>query len=472
MLPNEEDDELRALLRESYGASEPPESFVEQLQERLLSEWTDAPPPPVEQRPAVDRTREASKRWNWIPDRVKGLSMRQRIAALGSIGIAVLVGCLVLWGAVDTRPASAMEQMAEKIRQAKSFRCTGTLKSTSVTRSDQIAKPLENTREEQSTVNWLAPDSVRADVTDSTGQQAERTIIVPGGNRPWISIDHPSKTYSIHPPEEGDWQRLFLLHKLGEYSGQADRDLGTKEIDGKKARGFVIGLQKIAPQEAPATSVEIWLDVDTNLPMLLRSENKRTHTMMSSTTEFTAISESTGIEWNIELDPKLFDPTPPEGYKDVTLKAPTSGDPLQAITEALRVLSSPPVGRYPSMKEHPSTQDVEMMVRGADPEATARMLREYEVQTDSGPKKMKISAEVIAERVEVTTKSRDGFLHLWALVKAGRDVAYYGNTVAPTDKDKVLLRWKLDDGRYQVIFGDLHAEVVTAERLHGLEGGK
>ena len=50
------------------------------------------------------------------------------------------------------------------------------------------------------------------------------------------------------------------------------------------------------------------------------------------------------------------------------------------------------------------------------------------------------------------------------------DAAYYGKTVGPSDKDKVLLRWKLDDGRYEVIFGDLHSETVTAERLRGLEG--
>ena len=46
----------------------------------------------------------------------------------------------------------------------------------------------------------------------------------------------------------------------------------------------------------------------------------------------------------------------------------------------------------------------------------------------------------------------------------------YGNTVGPKDKGKVLLRWKLDDGRYEVIFGDLRAETVTAERLLALEG--
>jgi hypothetical protein len=53
-----------------------------------------------------------------------------------------------------------------------------------------------------------------------------------------------------------------------------------------------------------------------------------------------------------------------------------------------------------------------------------------------------------------------------------REVVYNGRTVGPNDKDKILLRWKLDDGRYAVIYGDLHHETVTAERLKALENQK
>jgi hypothetical protein len=48
-------------------------------------------------------------------------------------------------------------------------------------------------------------------------------------------------------------------------------------------------------------------------------------------------------------------------------------------------------------------------------------------------------------------------------------VVYYGKTVIPKDADKVLLRWKLDDGQYRVIFGDLIAKTVMAEELAELE---
>jgi hypothetical protein len=38
------------------------------------------------------------------------------------------------------------------------------------------------------------------------------------------------------------------------------------------------------------------------------------------------------------------------------------------------------------------------------------------------------------------------------LVTNKKDPAYYGKTVIPKDADKVLLRWKLSDSEYRVIF--------------------
>jgi len=52
-----------------------------------------------------------------------------------------------------------------------------------------------------------------------------------------------------------------------------------------------------------------------------------------------------------------------------------------------------------------------------------------------------------------------------------RDIAYYGGTVTADDSEAVLMRWKLSNGQYRVIFGDLTVETVTAERLAKLESG-
>ena len=42
---------------------------------------------------------------------------------------------------------------------------------------------------------------------------------------------------------------------------------------------------------------------------------------------------------------------------------------------------------------------------------------------------------------------------------------YYGENVTPEDSDAILLRWRLDDGKYRVIFGDLDQKDVTAQQL-------
>jgi len=44
-----------------------------------------------------------------------------------------------------------------------------------------------------------------------------------------------------------------------------------------------------------------------------------------------------------------------------------------------------------------------------------------------------------------------------------------GATVTAADSDKVLLRWKLNDNLYRVIFGDLRIEDVSPGRLAELE---
>lgn len=55
------------------------------------------------------------------------------------------------------------------------------------------------------------------------------------------------------------------------------------------------------------------------------------------------------------------------------------------------------------------------------------------------------------------------------LVQEKKEPVYYGEVVGPADADKVLLRWKLLDTEYRVIYGNLTAETVSAEKLAELE---
>jgi hypothetical protein len=55
------------------------------------------------------------------------------------------------------------------------------------------------------------------------------------------------------------------------------------------------------------------------------------------------------------------------------------------------------------------------------------------------------------------------------LVSEDKDPAYYGDKVTAEFGHAVLMRWKIDEGQYKVIFGDLTTEDVSPEQLAELE---
>lgn len=55
------------------------------------------------------------------------------------------------------------------------------------------------------------------------------------------------------------------------------------------------------------------------------------------------------------------------------------------------------------------------------------------------------------------------------LVRQGKEVVYYGKSIDPEDSNAVLMQWKLSDGEYGVMFGDLRTKIVSAEELIKLQ---
>ena len=138
-------------------------------------------------------------------------------------------------------------------------------------------------------------------------------------------IDHKAKTLQkVAIPQSVPG--VEIVAKLGEFSGQADRHLGTKEINGKKSHGFVINMKKllrILPGVSGKHMAEIWIDSESNLPVLVVF--KMTYDRSEQIMRFQ------DFRWNIDLDPELFDTTLPKGYTNVTssLAVPPKGTSLE-----------------------------------------------------------------------------------------------------------------------------------------------
>ncbi len=382
--------------------------------------------------------------------------MRQRIAAAGGIGIATVLGLILLWGGIAVKPLSAMEKMAENIRKAKSYSAKMTVEFKFSREPDKAVV----TSEIKGKVYWLAPRSYRTEFKGSIpavpggprpGIQ-DTTHISPAG-KPGIEIDHQAKTFLRQPPEQRRLSGLEMIENLGKFSQQADRDLGEKEIDGKTAHGFQIEGKKIDPEAPAGLLIEVWVDAKSNLPILLHEEFQGEPGMPPEIT-MRGTMRAEGFQWNIDLDPSLFDPTPPKGYVDVTPRMPSLQEQVRHITVSLKTYAGLCGGSYAQLKTV------------YDANAVHRELL----------KKIGIEGRPTLEQQRNNKKFGEieiafgGLRAITVILAQNPDAAYYGKTVGPKDKDKVLLRWKLDDGRYEVIFGDLRSETVTAEGLRALEG--
>jgi outer membrane lipoprotein-sorting protein len=415
---------MQSLVHQLTAAHAKFDSGHEESRERLMAILPASRP--------LEPMRSRNRITHWIGE----LTMRQRMA-LGGIGAVAVLAILLLWLGSAATPLSAMEQMAENIRKAKSIKYSLIVQIKK--NHPEPGKPPVS--EYKCTIYWIAPGSSRVESMDPgwKGPGPNETEIIPF-DKPSITINHQKKKY-YHRTKEPQGASVFAdmeLENLGRFSGKADRELGTKEIGGKKVRGFQIDMKKMEP-ESDSGLAEIWLDIDCNLPVLVRYEGIK-HQFSTSTDIIT------DIQWNIDLDPKLFDTTPPEGYTDATPKTPTLEACGPQITEALRIYAEASGGRY-SEKGYHMVDDI-CKIYGIDKYPAG------EKEGNAGKAAKAIEGDHLFNKVEFHSS----------------DFAYNGKTVRPSDKDKILLRWKLDNGNYAIIYGDLHYECVTAEKLHSLEG--
>jgi hypothetical protein len=364
--------------------------------------------------------------------------MRQSFA-LGSVGAAVVLAVCVVWFATVAKPIYGMDPLPETIRKAKSYEYTMTI---------DLSIPLEpgkppGTAEMKGRYFWVTPGSYRMEIQGRNGTiEQDQVTILPAG-KPGIQIDRKAKKYVPQPARLGQISPLMMVDKLSTFSGHADRELGTRQIEGKTSKGFEIQARKIDP-DVYSGPIEIWVDTGTNLPLLVRYEIKGAGNPGSI--------RMTNFHWNVDLDPKLFDPTPPEGFAETARAASPVDEQVRKITQGLKLYAKYSGGHYPRVK----------MLYGD-------VTRDEFVRLSGAPYPPRKKEDLDDPRVAMVNDATWGFAHINTILRENADAAYHGKTVEPNDKDKVLFRWKLEDGTYEVIYGDLRSEAVPAGRLRVLE---
>jgi len=171
------------------------------------------------------------------------------------------------------------------------------------------------------------------------------------------------------------------------------------------------------------------------------------------------------FQWDVPVDAAEFVPVIPEDYTGIVVKFPaliTEETAIQGLKLLVELLGKYPESIYHIVPEN-INDDSPIVLRLAEKSETPAALRlkeEIEGLTD---------AQINNKLVDFLMPIRGlGIFYRW-LQFDKKDPAYYGKTVTPKDTDKVLMRWKVSENEYRVIFGDLHPETVSPEKLAELE---
>ena len=383
--------------------------------------------------------------------------MRQRIA-FGGFGLVTAVGLLLLLLAFNSASRlSAMERMVQAVREVNSYSYKMFVQDTWVRKGDTQPSTVTHT----GTTYWLEPKSLFYDEKlvrfEGTVPQGEGELLThltgihPAG-RPGMIIIHAgtgrasrsmAKTYywvpelpSMSAEDIGQDSPITRLRMVREGTGEVLRDLGAKRIDGKQARGYILALRDAEP-ESGFDALEVWVDSDTDLPLEFGFERKDDET--------TRVYRITDCRWNIEVDPKLFDTTPPEGYEDITLPADETAN--AEIVAALRLYAEQSGGHYPRVTTFDEDASRSEMLK----------LVKYTGQPQEDWKKL--------HQIEQATI---GLNRIARILRNGFNAGYYGDTVGSTDKSRVLLWWNIakpgGENPYRVFYGDLRTEILPFDK--------
>jgi hypothetical protein len=191
--------------------------------------------------------------------------------------------------------------------------------------------------------------------------------------------------------------------------------------------------------------VRLWVDVHTKLPVRLTAQGS------SKNGEIAMDLVIDNFQWDATMDPAELEPDIPEDYEllgQTTLDVTKGGED---IVEVLEFFAEYADGRYPSSL---STMTVAREITGP----LRQKLAPY--QSSGGLPKEVLDKLMKLERV--------GQMYA-ALENEGNDPAYYGDKVTAEFPHAVLLRWKIGDDMYRIVFGDLSTRDVTSDELAGLE---
>jgi outer membrane lipoprotein-sorting protein len=327
--------------------------------------------------------------------------------------------------------------------------------------------------------------NIEATVLSSQSGDSKMTMAMldPNGRRigstETYMVPQEKAIYSIMP-EQKMYLRMDLDDTLIERSREQNNDptamlqqilkckyesLGRSRLNGVEVEGFRTTDPNYLGGVMGAVDLKMWVDVKTQLPV--QSE------MDMQVGELQVHGLVHDFQWNYPVNADTFKPVIPADYTPMPggpIKAPAISE--EGAVEGLKILADR-TGRYPEkldlatlMGQLTKIPDANSASRSED-EAAAKKMFESGVSKEEAIKE--ITKNAAKKTLDIMLPVESTALFYMTLVKDQKDPAYHGDVVTPQDATQVLMRWKVSDNRYRVIFGNLHAETVDAATLAELE---
>ena len=213
------------------------------------------------------------------------------------------------------------------------------------------------------------------------------------------------------------------VEHLRAMAGKEGKPVGERRIGQVEAQGFHV--------ETDGLTWTVWVDADRKMPLVMET------TIHVQDQDFP--STMSDFQIDPKLDDSLFRLEPPQGYTIKKIDTPIAANGEQALMNLFRLYAESSGGAFP-----PTPLDRDAFRRQFPPE-------KFKDPTDSVPIRVGQSLAGSLVFLEFELKKNYG---------------YKADGVKLGDAAKVLF-WYRKQGaeKYRAIYGDLHADEVTADRL-------
>jgi outer membrane lipoprotein-sorting protein len=396
--------------------------------------------------------------------------MKSRLTKLAIAAAVVIIVVLVGLPFVGNKgQAIALADVLEKVEQARAF--IYKMKMTTTTTGNMQPGMPSGSIERTGTVLISTEYGMKMDmdmnmVVNGAGQKMKQLMYVLPNEKKVYMITPEQKQYITIEFDESVLARMKKQSNdprefLRQVVNSKYTDIGKSVIDGVEVEGFQTTDPAVVGGMMEDVKFTLWVDRKTELPVRMEMNMK-----MNEQTQMEG--ELYDFQWYVQVNADEFNPVIPQDYTTILpggYKIPSASE--EGAIEGLRFCNQI-MGRYPKKIDMMNLMNEIVAIKDSNnpTEAALKFKEELKEEMDKLPEEEKAK-----KIMDIMRPAQALGMFQMTLVQEKKEPAYYGDVVGPNDADKVLLRWKISDSEYRVVFGDLRAETVTPEKLAELEGG-